>query len=242
MTSVAKATDSFKAAECEELTRRYGRAIFARLEGVGPVPFSPAWWDERLMEMTMGDEAVKLQLFRFVDVLPQLRSPAEVTRHLREYFGAAGDRLPAWMRFGLLLLPRRGPLARWTAGAAHFFAKRLARKFIAGSNVPEVLEAIARLRRRSLAFTVDLLGEATVTEKEADESRDEYLELIDGLSRAANAWPTNDLIDRDDHGTVAARQCFGQAVGSVQPVRRHRSGRLQPCGARATAAHSPRRS
>ena len=109
------------------------------------MPFSPAWWDERLMEMTMGDEAVKLQLFRFVDVLPQLRSPAEVTRHLREYFGAAGDRLPASMRFGLHLLPRRGPLARLTAGAAHFFAERFARKFIAGSNVPEVLEAIARL-------------------------------------------------------------------------------------------------
>jgi RHH-type proline utilization regulon transcriptional repressor/proline dehydrogenase/delta 1-pyrroline-5-carboxylate dehydrogenase len=202
VTGVVKATGSFKAIECEELTRRYGRAIFARLEGVGPLPFSPAWWDERLMEMTMGDEAVKLQLFRFVDVLPQLRSPAEVTRHLREYFGAAGDRAPAWMRLGLRLLPSRGPLARLVAGAAHFFAERLARKFIAGSNVHEVLDAIARLRRRSLAFTVDLLGEATITEKEADESRDEYLELIDGLSREVNTWPANDLIDRDDNGPL----------------------------------------
>jgi RHH-type transcriptional regulator, proline utilization regulon repressor / proline dehydrogenase / delta 1-pyrroline-5-carboxylate dehydrogenase len=199
---VAKATKSLKAAECEELTRRFGKAIFARLESLGPLPFSPAWWDERLMEMTMGDEAVKLQLFRFVDVLPQLRSPADVTRHLREYFGAADDRLPGWMRFGLPLLPSHGPLARLLAGAAHFFAERLARKFIAGSNVHEVLDAIARLRRRSLAFTVDLLGEATITEKEADESRDEYLELIDGLSREVNAWPTNDLIDRDDHGPL----------------------------------------
>jgi RHH-type proline utilization regulon transcriptional repressor/proline dehydrogenase/delta 1-pyrroline-5-carboxylate dehydrogenase len=106
------------------------------------------------------------------------------------------------MRFGLRLLPSRGPLARLVAGAAHFFAERLARKFIAGSNVHEVLDAIARLRRRSLAFTVDLLGEATITEKEADESRGEYLELIDGLSRQVNAWPTNDLIDRDDYGPL----------------------------------------
>jgi RHH-type transcriptional regulator, proline utilization regulon repressor / proline dehydrogenase / delta 1-pyrroline-5-carboxylate dehydrogenase len=199
---MAEVTRAFEAIECEELTRRYGRAIFARLEGVGPIPFSPAWWDERLMEMTMGDEAVKLQLFRFVDVLPQLRSPADVTRHLREYFGAAGDRVPAWMRFGLRLLPSCGPFAQFVAAAAHFFAERLARKFIAGSNVREVLDAIARLRRRSLAFTVDLLGEATITEKEADESRDEYLELIDGLSREVNAWPGNDLIDRDDLGAL----------------------------------------
>ncbi len=199
---VARTMGSFKTAECDELTRRYGRAIFARLEDVGPLPFSPTWWDERLMEMTMGDEAVKLQLFRFVDVLPQLRSPTDVSRHLREYFGAAGDRVPTWMRFGLGLLPSHGPLARLLAGAAHFFAERLARKFIAGSNVREVLAAIARLRRRSLAFTVDLLGEATIAEKEADESRDEYLELIEGLSRDVNAWSRNDLIDRDNQGPL----------------------------------------
>ena len=64
------------------------------------------------------------------------------------------------------------------------------------------MAAIARLRRRSLAFTVDLLGEATITEKEADESRDEYLDLIDGLSAEADAWPADPLIDRDDHGPL----------------------------------------
>src|SRR5437867_3633753 len=94
---------SAKTVERESLTRRYGKAIFARLEGVGPLPFSPAWWDERLMDLSMGDEAVKLQLFRFVDVLPQLRASADITRHLREYFAAAGDRVPRWMRLGLRL-------------------------------------------------------------------------------------------------------------------------------------------
>jgi RHH-type transcriptional regulator, proline utilization regulon repressor / proline dehydrogenase / delta 1-pyrroline-5-carboxylate dehydrogenase len=191
-----------KTTEREDLTRRYGKEIFARLEGTGPLPFSPAWWDDRLMDLTMSDEAVKVQLFRFVDVLPQLQQPADVARHLREYFLAAGDRVPAWMRLGLHLLPGRGVLGRLLAWAARVSARRLARKFIAGSNLEEALDAVGRLRRRSLAFTVDLLGEATVTEREADESRDEYLELIDGLSRDVNAWPANDLIDRDDHGPL----------------------------------------
>ena len=199
---MATATQSLKTAEQESLTRRYGREIFARLEGTGPLPFGPAWWDERLMGLTMGDEAVKLQLFRFVDVLPQLRDPADVTRHLREYFAAAGERVPAWIRLALRLLPSRGPLGNLLAAVARFSARRLARKFIAGSDVPEVLRAIAQMRRRSLAFTVDLLGEATITEKEADESRDEYLDLIDGLSAEADAWPADPLIDRDDQGAL----------------------------------------
>jgi RHH-type proline utilization regulon transcriptional repressor/proline dehydrogenase/delta 1-pyrroline-5-carboxylate dehydrogenase len=72
------------AADVEALTRAYGRAVFARLEGRTPVPFSPAWCDERLMEWTMSDEALKLQLFRFIDVLPLLTTAPTVTRHLRE--------------------------------------------------------------------------------------------------------------------------------------------------------------
>ena len=87
------------------------------------------------------------------------------------------------MRLGLRWLPRRGLLGRLLAGAARAYAGRLARRFIAGSNLEEALDAVGALRRRSLAFTVDLLGEATITEKEARRRRRQYLDLIDGLSR-----------------------------------------------------------
>src|SRR5713226_3024781 len=80
----------------EALTRDYGREIFARVGHTGPVPFSLSWWDDRLMNWTMADEAVKLQLFRFIDVLPLLHSPREVNRHLREYFQEAERHLPGW--------------------------------------------------------------------------------------------------------------------------------------------------
>src|SRR6185295_13339176 len=71
------------------------------------------------------------------------------------------------------------------------------------SNVSEALEAIARLRRRSLAFTVDLLGEATITEAEADRCQKEYLDLIAGLSAHVNTWKPIPLIDRDADGPLA---------------------------------------
>ncbi|HZY90165.1 MAG TPA: proline dehydrogenase family protein [Gemmataceae bacterium] len=186
----------------EERAHRYGREIFARLDRPGPVPFGPSWWDERLMEWTMGDEAVKLQLFRFVDVLPMLHQPAAITRHLREYFGEAGDRLPPWLARGLRWLPENGLLGRLLARTANYSAERLARKFIAGSNVPEALRAIDRLRQRRLAFTVDLLGEATITESEADHEQAQYLTLIEGLSQAVNSWPVVDQIDRDERGPL----------------------------------------
>jgi RHH-type proline utilization regulon transcriptional repressor/proline dehydrogenase/delta 1-pyrroline-5-carboxylate dehydrogenase len=184
--------------DVEDLTRRIGLDLFARVALDRPVPFGPAWWDERLMGLTMGDEAVKLQLFRFVDVLPQLETPADVVRHLREYFGEARGHVPAWIPLALRFLPASGLLAafvRWSA-------RRLARKFIAGSNVPEAVEAVERLRARSLAFTVDLLGEATVTEAEAEKAQAEYLRLIEGLSTAVNAWREKPLIDRDEDGPL----------------------------------------
>src|SRR5438552_2094884 len=66
--------------EREALTLAYGRELFARIGHARPVPFSGSWWDERLMRWTMGDEAVKVQLFRFIDALPQLPSPQDVNR------------------------------------------------------------------------------------------------------------------------------------------------------------------
>jgi RHH-type proline utilization regulon transcriptional repressor/proline dehydrogenase/delta 1-pyrroline-5-carboxylate dehydrogenase len=186
----------------DHLTLEYGREIFARLGRGGPLPLSPRWWDDRLMEWTMSNETVKVQLFRFIDALPLLNSAGEINRHLREYFEEAAPHLPPWMQFGVRHMPMNGFAGGWLARAARNNAERLARRFIAGSNVPEALEAIAALRRRSLTFTVDLLGEATITEAEAEQYQGQYLELIRGLSQAVNGWEPVDLIDRDQDGPL----------------------------------------
>jgi RHH-type proline utilization regulon transcriptional repressor/proline dehydrogenase/delta 1-pyrroline-5-carboxylate dehydrogenase len=190
------------ATEHEALTRDYGREIFARLDTASPLPFGPGWWDERMMEWTMANEALKVQLFRFIDVLPMLRAPAEVNRHLREYFAEAGPHLPSWLRRSLDWLPGNGFAGRLVARAARRNAVRMGRRFIAGANVAEALQAIARLRSRSLAFTIDLLGEATITEAEAQHYQREYLDLIEGLAQEVNHWKPIDLIDRDDRGPL----------------------------------------
>ncbi|MCS7046985.1 MAG: proline dehydrogenase family protein, partial [Gemmataceae bacterium] len=186
----------------ERLTRAYGEELFARLDRRGPLPFSPRWWDDKMLALTMHDEAVKLQLFRFIDALPLLHTPEAISRHLIEYFEEAVDDLPAWARRGLRWLPGSGWGARLLAGAARSNAARLARRFIAGATIDEALAAVARLRRDQLTFTIDLLGEATITESEALRSQQDYLELIEGLSRHVNDWPTVDQIDTDHLGPL----------------------------------------
>lgn len=188
--------------ELESLTRIYGEELFARVDRRGPVPLTGDWLDDKLMTLTMGHEAVKLQLFRFIDALPLLDGAESVTRHLHEYFTEARHDLPRWARLGLRWMPTQGWGARLLANSARSNAQRLARRFIAGSNLDEALRTVARLRRKKLAFTVDLLGEATITETEALRCQEAYLHLVEGLSRAVNDWPTIPLIDRDLLGPI----------------------------------------
>jgi RHH-type proline utilization regulon transcriptional repressor/proline dehydrogenase/delta 1-pyrroline-5-carboxylate dehydrogenase len=183
-------------------TRQYGREIFARLDRQGPVMFTRPWLEDRLMGLGMHDPALKVQLFRFVDTLPYLKRDDDVSRHLYEYLGEAKDELPWWVRQGMRLIPAGGPLGKVFAWAARSNADRMARKFIAGSNVSEAVDAVRRMRNRTLAFTIDLLGEATITEVEADHVQKQYLELLAGLTREVNAWPEEPAIDRDDRGPI----------------------------------------
>jgi RHH-type proline utilization regulon transcriptional repressor/proline dehydrogenase/delta 1-pyrroline-5-carboxylate dehydrogenase len=186
----------------DERTKQYGRDIFARLDRQGPLPFTRAWLDEKLMSLGMHDPVLKVQLFRFVDTLPYLREPEEVSRHLREYLDEAEAQLPRWVRWGMKLIPQGGLLGRLLAFIAQSGARQMARKFIAGSNVAEAIDAVRRLRQRRLAFTIDLLGEATITEVEADHVQKQYLELLAGLTREVNRWPEEPIIDRDDRGPI----------------------------------------
>ena len=161
---------------------------------------SRRFWDDKLMEWAMGDEALKVQAFRFVDVLPTLRTHASVTRHLKEYFTDV-SRLPAPARLAL----ERGPgtmVGKALAVGARWNARQMAERFIAGETVPQVLDTVRKLRREGFAFTLDLLGEAVVSDAEADRYQRQYLDLIAGLSDTVNQWPENEPTDTDHVGPI----------------------------------------
>ena len=160
------------------------------------------WWDDQLLDWAMADESVKVQMFRFVDVLPMLRTHASVTRHLREYFEDVKRHLPWAARLVLTNAEPDSMIGRAIAVSARNNSLRMARRFIAGQTPAEVLETVRQLRESSFAFTLDLLGEAVITENEADRYQQQYLQLLRGMSDEVNAWPEDPLLDNDSDGAI----------------------------------------
>jgi RHH-type proline utilization regulon transcriptional repressor/proline dehydrogenase/delta 1-pyrroline-5-carboxylate dehydrogenase len=185
----------------EARTREIGRELFARIGG-GPKPWQRAWWEERFIAGTLADPLVRVQLFRFIDVLPALQTNASVRRHLAEYLAEGGDRVPWWLSAGLRLAPAGTERAGWLAETARASADVMARKFIAGATPDEARQTVMALRERRLAFTADLLGEAVISEAEADLYQETCLELIRGLDRPLRSTAEIPMIDRDQHGPI----------------------------------------
>ena len=75
-----------------------GLEIFSHMEGRKPGIFKSI--TGRLMDWSMQDERLKVQLFRFVDVLPMLNSSREVARHTQEYLGGEEVTIAVGYLFG----------------------------------------------------------------------------------------------------------------------------------------------
>jgi len=182
-------------------TKEIGRELFERI-GRGPMPWQRAWWEDRFIAGTLDDPLVRAQLFRFIDALPALKDADSIRRHLAEYLAEAGDQVPRWLSLALRLAPEGTIRAEWLAEAARASASAMARKFIAGATPEEARQTVLALRRRRLAFTADLLGEAVISEAEADRYQETCLALVHGLDGPLRAAPEIPLIDRDQYGPI----------------------------------------
>jgi RHH-type proline utilization regulon transcriptional repressor/proline dehydrogenase/delta 1-pyrroline-5-carboxylate dehydrogenase len=177
-----------------------GEEIFRRMETQSKVSlFSKDFWYGSIMDWSMKNEHFKTQMFRFVDVLPALNSGTEVARHLKEYFSESGEDLPSVFNVGLGL----GSLAPGLmAGAIRKNVTQMAKMFITGENPDESLPVLKKARKNKICFTVDILGEATLSEKEALEYQSKYLELINWLAKDAAKWEDISQIDQDHEGAL----------------------------------------
>lgn len=101
-TTIAKGKGPAGQRDLEATTHEYGNKLFALMDAAEPPSlFSKKGFYGTLMEWAMRDEHFKTQLFRFVDVLPTLRSSGEVARHLTEYLGDDQLKLSPALRLGL---------------------------------------------------------------------------------------------------------------------------------------------
>lgn len=177
-----------------------GEEILKNMEGQAKASiFSKDFWYGSIMEWSMKNEKFKTNMFRFVDVLPSLNSGDEVARHLKEYFSEDGGSLPPVFNVGLGL----GSLAPGLmAGAIKKNVVGMAKMFITGETPDEALPVLKKARKNKMTFTVDILGEAILSEKEAQDYTRKYVELVSWLAKDAEKWDEVPQIDRDHEGAL----------------------------------------
>jgi RHH-type proline utilization regulon transcriptional repressor/proline dehydrogenase/delta 1-pyrroline-5-carboxylate dehydrogenase len=190
--------------------RECGKRLYSLAASAPPRLFDRNWWSGRLLDWAIRDETFKVQLFRFIDVLPALKTHAQIKRLVEEYFGevgspdAPGGR--SLMRWGMRALSAAGFGASVTAESIYNQTLHMANQFIAGAAMKDALPVVAELWERGVAHSLDLLGEAVVSEREAEAYAARYDEAISLLAEASQGWPASPILDADHLGALPRSQ------------------------------------
>ena len=156
--------------------------------------------DAHAMELAARDRELRAALFRFVDVVPACRSVGDLARHLSDLLEEVPDR-PAPLEAATRMAHTRAGAAALGAAAAGA-VKHMAHRFIVGETPSSALPVLRGLWARGVASSVDLLGEATVTEAEADRYAARCHEALEQLSRASSRWPARPNLEHDSLGSL----------------------------------------
>jgi RHH-type proline utilization regulon transcriptional repressor/proline dehydrogenase/delta 1-pyrroline-5-carboxylate dehydrogenase len=125
-----------KEVDIEVKIRGIGLELFSAIREVPPA-FDRKRWTGRIMNWSMKQEEFKIRLFRFIDVLPSLRSDDQVARLLQEYFSGEAD-VPKLISGGIGLLSRMGIAPAVAGPVIRKSIESMARQFIAGKDANDV--------------------------------------------------------------------------------------------------------
>ena len=197
----------------ERRVQEVGRAFLDEARGHKLGLLSARFWNDKLMDWAMSDDLFKVQLFRFVDAFPTLTSPESVYEHLTDYLSQPGVKAPPGLSLGL----KAGGVMKGTV--AKTMASQItgmAEKFIAGQDARSAVPKLRKLWDDGLAFSVDLLGEACISDREADEYQRKYLDLVENLPKWVDDFPANERLESDHLGRVP-RTNVSIKVSSLSP-------------------------
>jgi proline dehydrogenase len=201
--------------------------------------------DARAMELASSDLELRAALFRFVDVAPACRSLDDLARHLTGYLDELSETPPPISAAMRVSGTRAGRAALGAAAAGG--VRHLAHRFIVGETPRAALPTLRRLWDDGIASSVDLLGEATVTEPEADRYAERCLDALTVLSDPTPRWPPRAALEADASGPLP-RTNVCVKISALTPLlrpdapdrgRRDAAGRLRPLlrEAKARSAH-----
>ncbi len=192
-----------------------GRRLADALPSTARNPMAAA--DGKAMELASQDAELKAALFRFVDVVPACRSLDDLARHLTGFLGeveAPPPPVAVALRMGN---SRAGRTALGAAAAAG--VKHMAHRFIVGESPQAALGTLRELWKDGVASSVDLLGEATVTQAEAQRYAVRCDAALEALATAARRWPERPALERDSAGALP-RANLSVKVSALTPLLR----------------------
>jgi proline dehydrogenase len=201
--------------------------------------------DTRAMDLASSDQELRAALFRFVDVVPACRSLDDLARHLIGFLDEVPETPPPLAAAMRISHTKAGRTALGAAAAGG--VRHMAHRFIVAETPREALGALRQLWTHRVASSVDLLGEATVTEEEADRYQGRCADAIEQIAPAAAHWPARPMLEADGIGPLPrANVCV--KISALTPLlrpdapargQRDAAGRLRPLlrQARATGSH-----
>ena len=108
--------------------------------------FQKSWWYKKVLAWTMKQTDFKARLFRFIDVLPNLKTPASINSHFQEYFKQD--------EFSLLFAGAK--LGNLSPKLMSMTIKKqvydMARIFITGDTLQDSFKKISELRKQQSRF------------------------------------------------------------------------------------------
>jgi proline dehydrogenase len=202
-------------ASVERDVREVGRELAARFPARARHPMRAL--DAKAMELSSQDAELRAALFRFVDVTPACRSLDDLARHLAGYLEEVDDKPPPLRAAMRMAESRAGRTALGAAAAAG--VRHMAHRFIVGDTPRAAIGELRSMWRDGIAASLDLLGEATVTEQEADRYAGRCGDALEELARAYEKVPAREQLENDSIGRLP-RANLSVKVSALTPLMR----------------------
>jgi proline dehydrogenase len=150
-------------------------------------------------------------------VTPACTGLDDLARHLTAYLDEVDERPPPIQAAMRMSGTKPGRAALGAAAAAG--VRHMAHRFIVGETPRAALRAIRHLWEGGAAVSLDLLGEATVTQAEADRYAARCLDALETVAEAAPSWPERPVLESDSLGPLP-RVNLSVKVSALSPLLR----------------------
>lgn len=158
-------------------------------------------WLLKFIRGMMENERFRVQALRFVDVLPALSDDRDLVDHLFAYFSDEELAFFSDAAAGVQHL-RKITGNKLIAATVRKAVSHIARYYMGGADAREALATGQALRDRNILFSLDMLGEAALSEKETRQYQQNYLAIIEDLAAQTADWPLKPDIDQANGETL----------------------------------------